>query len=162
MLQKKIHRGVLAPLFYRIVDEKDAVIGNQFLTPKELQESIVNELSLILNTRCTIRKVIYRDHIQTIPLFGFPDFFGLSDFSTFDGANSEDWPMVARSIQTAIQAAEPRLREVRVTIENFNTVEQRLSVSVSAFIEESKLLKEIHFPLDLQYDSNRGGAKSAA
>ena len=151
MLQRKINRGVLAPLFDRIVDDKDGAIESQFLNAHELQESIVDELSLILNTRCTVRKAIYRDHIQTIPLFGFPDFFGLGDFSNFDGANAEEWPMAALSIQTAIEAAEPRLRDVRVKVEKFSPVDQRLSVSVSAFIEESKLLKEIHFPLELQH-----------
>lgn len=149
MFQKKITRGVLAPLFDRIVDEKDGAIGSQFLDAHQLQESIVDELSLILNTRCTVRKAIYRDHVQTIPLFGFPDFFGLEDLSNFDGENSEEWPRVAISIQTAIQAAEPRLREVRVKVENLNPVEQKLLVTVSAIIEEHKLLKEIHFPLEL-------------
>lgn len=151
MLQRKINRGVLAPLFDRIVDEKDGAIGNQFLNGIELQESIVEELSLILNTRCTVRKAIYRDHIQTIPLFGFPDFFGLGDFSNFDAANSQEWPTAARFIQTAIEAAEPRLRDVHVKIENFSQVDQKLSISVSAFIEESKLMKEIHFPLELHH-----------
>jgi len=151
MLQRKIHRGVLAPLFDRIVDEKDGAIGNQFLNSKEVQESIVTELSLILNTRCTVRKVIYRDHIQTIPLFGFPDFFGLSDFSNFDGANPAEWSAIALSIQTAIEAAEPRLGNVFVKVENFSSVEQKLFVSISAVIEESKLLKEIHFPLEIYF-----------
>lgn len=165
MLQRKINRGTLPPLFDRIVDDKNGGIGNQFLNARQLQESIVNELSLILNTRSTVRKAIYQDHIQTIPLFGFPDFFGLGDLSNFDGANSQEWPTAALSVELAIQAAEPRLKDIRVKIDKFSSVEQKLYLSVSAFIEDSQLLKEIHFPLELHHDpelSRKRGDKAAA
>lgn len=155
MLQRKINRGVLAPLFHRIVDEKESAIGVQFLNPQQLQDSIVEELSLILNTRCTVRKVTYKDHMQTLSLFGFPDFFGLGDFSNFDAANAGEWPTIALYLRTAIQAAEPRLREVYVKVDTFNTVDQKLCVTVKAFLEEGKLLKEIHFPLEIQHPKTR-------
>ena len=151
MLQRKINRGVLAPLFDRIVDEKESVTGVQFLNAQQLQDSIVEGLSLILNTRCTVRKVIYKDHIQTLSLFGFPDFFGLGDFSNFDAADAGEWPTIALYLQTAIQAAEPRLREVYAKVETYNAVDQKLCVSVKALIEDGKLLKEIHFPLEIQH-----------
>lgn len=151
MVQRKINKGVPPPLFDRIVDDKNERQGPQLLDARELQESIVSELSILLNTRCTIRKVIYQDHIQTISLFGFPDFFGLGGFSDFDGANPGEWPAAALSIETAIQAAEPRLKDIRVRIDDFSFVEETLFVTVSAFIEESHVLKEIHFPLALQH-----------
>ena len=161
MLQRKINRGTLPPLFDRIVDDKNEWVGNQLLNTQQLQESIVYELSLILNTRCTVRKVVYEDHIQTIPLFGFPEFFGLGDLSDFDGVNSQEWPTIALFIETAIQAAEPRLKDIRVQIESYSPVEQSLSITVSAFIVEHNLLKEIHFPLELQ-QLKRGATKTIA
>lgn len=162
MLQRKINRGTLPPLFDRIVEDKNGWVRDQLLNAKELQESIVNELSIILNTRCTVRKVIYQDHVQTIPLFGFPDFFGLSDFSNFDGSNAQEWPTVALFLETAIKAAEPRLIDIRVTIENYDPIDQRLYVSVSAFIKDSKLLKEIHFPLALNHSPHKEASKAVA
>jgi len=162
MKQNKIIRGTLPPLFDRIVVDKSGVDqGNKLLNEQELKESIIQELSLILNTRCTVRKVIYEDHMQTIPFFGFPDFFGLGDLSYFDGANSQEWPKTARFIETAIQAAEPRLRNIHVDIESFDPIDQALSIAVSAFIEESHLLKEIHFPLVL-HQRTPSSQKSAA
>lgn len=150
MKQNKIIRGILPPLFDRIVDDKSgADLGGKLLNDQELKESIIQELSLILNTRCTVRKVIYEDHIEMIPVFGFPDFFGLGDFSYFDGANAQEWPKAARFIETAIEAAEPRLRNIYVKVEKFESVDQKLFVSVSASMEENHLLKEIHFPLVL-------------
>jgi type VI secretion system lysozyme-like protein len=163
MLQRKINRGVSPPLFDRIVDEKNVEQGGQLLNAQQLQDSIVYELSVILNTRCTLRKVIYQDHIQTIPLFGFPDFFGLGDFSNFDGDNPGEWPTAALFIETAIQAAEPRLKDIRVRVESYSRIEEMLFVTISAFIEDSHLLKEIHFPLALQHrpQSPQGQTKVA-
>lgn len=151
MKQTKIRRGALPPLFDRIVEDKNGVMGNQLLSAQELQDSIIREVSLVLNTRCTVRKVIYEDHIETIPLFGLPDFFGLGDLSYFDGANAQEWPRGARLIETAIQAAEPRLGNIAVTIEKYDALTEALSLMVSASVKETQLLKEIHFPLILQH-----------
>ncbi|HUX78911.1 MAG TPA: type VI secretion system baseplate subunit TssE [Alphaproteobacteria bacterium] len=151
MKQNKINKGTLAPLFERIIEDKsDVGFVSQLLNAEELKQSIILEVSTILNTRCTVRKVIYEDHLETIPLFGLPDFFGLSDFSYFEGDNPQDWPTVARFIETAISAAEPRLQNIFVNVESYDSVAQTLFVTVSAFIKESKLMKEIHFPLALQ------------
>lgn len=150
MEKNKIQRGVLPPLFDRIIQQKiDLIVGEQLLDAKGLQESIIKELSLILNTRCTVRKVVYDNHIDEIPLFGLPDFFGLEDFSNFDPSDQQTWLKTARLIATAIQAAEPRLKNIHVKIEGYNSSLQSLEVTVSALLKETKLLKEIHFSLGL-------------
>jgi len=152
MKRQKVIRGTLPPLFDRIVDDKnDTGIGTKLLTTEGLKESIINELSLILNTRCTVRKVIYENHLETIPLFGLPDFFGLGDFSYFDGSNSQDWPKAARFIETAIQSAEPRVQDVHVKVDQYNPYEQSLYITISAHMVEGTLLKEIHFPLVIHH-----------
>jgi type VI secretion system lysozyme-like protein len=150
MKQNKINKGTLAPLFDRIVDDKSGVgIPYQLLNAQELKESIIREVSIILNTRCTVRKVIYEDHLENIPLFGLPDFFGLGDFSFLEGDNPQEWPAIALFIETAIKAAEPRLKDIFVKVENYDSVNQTLFVMVQASLKESKLVKEIHFPLTL-------------
>ena len=163
MIEKnKIQRGVLPPLFDRIIQQKiDLVVGEQLLDAKGLQESIIKELSLILNTRCTVRKVVYDNHIDEIPLFGLPDFFGLEDFSNFDPTNQQTWLKTARVITTAIQAAEPRLQNIHVKIKGYDSSLQTLEVTVSALLKETKLLKEIHFSLGL-LRSLQGSGQAAA
>lgn len=163
MIEKnKIQRGVLPPLFDRIIQQKiDLVVGEQLLDAKGLQESIIKELSLILNTRCTVRKVVYDNHIDEIPLFGLPDFFGLEDFSNFDPTNQQTWSKTARVITTAIQAAEPRLQNIYVKIKGYDSSLQTLEVTVSALLKETKLLKEIHFSLGL-LRSLQGSGQAAA
>ncbi|MBS0271136.1 MAG: type VI secretion system baseplate subunit TssE [Proteobacteria bacterium] len=150
MKRNKINKGTLPPLFDRIIEDKSGQgRGQQLLNAQQLKDSIIHELSIALNTRCTVRKVIYKDHIETIPFFGMPDFFGLGDFSGFDGENSQTWPSIAHFIQTAIHAAEPRIKDVRVTIEGYDSINQSLSIDVAASLKESKLISEIHFPLTL-------------
>ncbi len=160
MKQIKIKRGTPAPLFDRIVEDRLGA-APQLLNAQELKDSIIHEVSIVLNTRCTVRKVIYEDHLEMIPLFGLPDFFGLSDFSYFDSANPEDWPTMARFIETAIQAAEPRLHHINVTVDHYDSVNQALSVMVSASGKETPLLKDIHFPLTL-YQWRSSSRKAAA
>jgi type VI secretion system lysozyme-like protein len=162
MKRNKIARGTPPPLFDRIVNDKTSEGGPpQLLNAKELEESIIHELSTVLNTRCTVRKVIYEDHIETIPLFGFPDFFGLGDFSYFEGNQSQEWPKVALFIETAIQAAEPRLKNVSVQVDNYDAVNNTLSVNVAASLKEQTLLKELHFPLTLQNWMTSAGKAAA-
>jgi|JI6StandDraft_1071083.scaffolds.fasta_scaffold422871_1 type VI secretion system lysozyme-like protein len=150
MQQRKINRGVLPPLFDRIVDEKRGETQpKQLLNTQELKDSIIHELSIILNTRCTVRKAIYEDHIETIPFFGSPDFFGLNDSNSFDGSNTQDWPRTARFIETAIQAAEPRLTNIHVQVDRYDGVSQALYITVLAVMKERNLHKEVQFPLTL-------------
>jgi len=160
---QKINRGAPAPLFDRIIADPLGIgAGSQLLNDEELKESIINELSVILNTRCTVRKVIYNDHLEAIPLFGLPNFFGLGDFSYFDGSNSDDWPKAARLIETAIQAAEPRLENIRVTIDGYDAVNQILSTMVQASVKKSYTLKDIHFPLKITHQPGSSSQKAAA
>ena len=150
MQQRKINRGTLPPLFDRIVDDKwDEKQGGQLLNTQELKNSIIHELSIILNTRCTVRKAIYEDHIETIPFFGSPDFFGLNDSNTFEGANSQEWPKIARFVETAIRAAEPRLTNIHVQVDSYDGINQALYITVLASMKERHLFKEIQFPLTL-------------
>ncbi|MBY0501926.1 MAG: type VI secretion system baseplate subunit TssE [Alphaproteobacteria bacterium] len=150
MKQQKINRGTHPPLFDRIVnDPKSENFGDQLFNADELKASIINELSIILNTRCTVRKVIYEDHLEEIPFFGSLDFFGLGDFSYFDGSNLQEWPKIARFIETAIRSAEPRLTHIHVHVESYDNISLTLHVNVQASVKERQWLKEIRFPLVL-------------
>ncbi|MBY0293359.1 MAG: type VI secretion system baseplate subunit TssE [Alphaproteobacteria bacterium] len=151
MKPNKIMRGSVPPLFNRIVDDASNIgIESKLLSEKELQESIIYELSILLNTRCTLRKGIYESHIETIPFFGFPDFFGLGGFSYFNGSNTQTWLKISRFVETAIQMAEPRLQNIHVKVESYDPITQTLSVAVTADIVHVTLFKSIHFSLQLK------------
>jgi len=142
--------GALPPLFDRIVGHPMGMASAQPLLDAEgLRQSIVHELSLMLNTRCTVRRVIYENHLETIPLFGLPNFLGLADFSYFDASNEEDWSKIARFVETAIQAAEPRIDDVHVKVASYDPSSQSVTVDVHAVLKKGYPLKDIHFPLTL-------------
>ena len=154
MQHTPLKRGTSSPLFDRIIDPKLGMTALPALLDGEgLRASIVRELSLVLNTRCTVQKILYEAHFETISLFGMPDFFGLRDFSApeFDGSNTQEWPQAARAIEMAIQAAEPRLDNIRVTIEGYDATTQTLATIVQASLKHSAQQEAIHFPLSLTH-----------
>lgn len=158
-----MNRGTLAPLFDRIIDDRmETSRGSQLLTANELKASIVHEISVILNTRCTVRRIIYEDHIETIPLFGLPDFFGLEDWSDLGAGSTQDWAKAARFLETAIQAAEPRLTNIRVTVEAYDPLTQTLSTRVYGSVKENHEIKEFNFPLTLSHKSSDVSKKKSA
>ena len=158
----KISKGALPPLFDRIVIDHSGVGREDSLyDEREYEASIIREVSIILNTRCTVRKAIYKDHEDTIPFFGMPDFFGLDDFSYFDATNTDDWPEIINYIQTAILAAEPRLKDVTVKINSYDSLNQDLYVFVSGTLKDQQLLKEINFPLTIQSHKPAKGKAAA-
>ncbi len=158
-----MNRGTLSPLFDRIVDDRaETGRGRQLLTADELKASIIHEVSVVLNTRCTVRKIIYEDHIETIPLFGLPDFFGLEDWSNLGAGDTQEWAKAARFLETAIQAAEPRLTNIRVTIEAYDPLTQTLSTRVYGSVKEHHEIKEFHFPLALSHKPSEVSQKKSA
>lgn len=162
MKKNKIQRGVMPPLFERIIQHKaEKSFERVLLDEKGLKESIIRELGLILNTRSTVRKVYYEEHLEEIPIFGMPDFFGLEDFSDFDASNRQQWPKIALLVATTIRAAEPRLQNIHVIVDKYDAATQSLSVSVTASLVHAKLLKDIHFPLTFQ-QSSKGAKENAA
>lgn len=152
-------RGDLAPLFDRIIDDPMGIsTPKQFLTPADLRLSIVNNIALVLNTRCTVRKVYYEQSMETVALFGFPDFFGLGDFSYFNASDTGAWPEIARFIEMAIQAAEPRVEDIHVTVESYDSTTQTLVTAVDARVKKGEEIKNIHFPLTLAHQESSQGS----
>jgi len=154
MKRTTLKRGASPPLFDRIVDPKLGMpTPPALLDAAQMRESIIRELTAVLNTRCTVRNVLYQKHFESIAFFGMPDFFGLQDLSApeFDGSNSNQWPRAARAIQMAIQAAEPRLENVRVSVESYDPSRQQLSIIVRASLKHMSQTEEIHFPLALAH-----------
>ena len=67
MKRNKIVKGTLPPLFDRIITDRTGQgLESKLLSAQELKESIIREISTVLNTRCTVRKAIYKDHIDNI------------------------------------------------------------------------------------------------
>lgn len=153
MAHKWQREGAPVPLFDRLIDDhpelKEELVSKKILTREELRDSILVELKRILNTRCTLKADAYKDIGPTLATFGMPELFGLFDTGQFDATSSLDRPKMERVIEKAIGAFEPRLRDVRVTIEVFHNATQSLSLVVRAHMVVGDVLEPVSFPLEV-------------
>ena len=153
MAHKWQREGAPVPLFDRLIDDhpefKEELVSKKILTREELRDSILLELKRILNTRCTLKADVYKDIGPTLATFGIPELFGLFDTSQFDATSSLDRSKMQKVIERAIAAFEPRLRDIRVTVDAFHNTTQSLSLVVRAHMVVGDVLEPVSFPLEV-------------
>jgi type VI secretion system protein ImpF len=146
---KKI-RGAPVPLFDRLVDEDCEIVNEQpvkrFYNREELIHSIEREVSNILNTRTTARREDYEDFSENNLNFGLPEMFGLGDFSRFDATNQSEWDKITRLCEETITRFEPRIKNISVTISEFDRKTQSLNLNLQADFAVKEFQGEVTFP----------------
>ena len=122
--------GARALLFERLVDleleRKEEAQPFRVLSRTELWESVRRELGQLLNTRCPVPLRLLGEEERTVINYGIPDFTSLSPQS------SNDRKLIGDIIQQTIEAFEPRLRNVRVNVVNYEENERTLQITVEA------------------------------
>ena len=116
----------------------------------ELKESIRRELDRLLNTRCAAR----RDRNGTVIDYGIPD------FSWMSAASADDRQLLAETLARKIACYEPRLREVRVTIEPDASDVRSVIGWIEATLVVETIREPVSFPLSIRNKS--GEAELAA
>src|SRR5215213_9707523 len=96
----------------------------RILNRKELKESVRRELSRLLNTRCSIPSHLLGEEERTVLNYGIPD------FSSFSAHNPDDHRRIAAIVAQTVSAFEPRLKQVRVTVERFRDHDRTLWVKI--------------------------------
>jgi type VI secretion system protein ImpF len=140
-------QGAKALLFERLVDQDPH-------TPREaqpfriygvaaLRESVGRELMRLLNTRCPRLGGPVDEADRTILDYGIPNFSHLSVGS------DTDTHQLARILEQSITVYEPRLRNVRVTIEPSNTSKTTAIGSIEAMLVVGNVNEPVSFPLVL-------------
>jgi type VI secretion system lysozyme-like protein len=109
----------------------------------ELRESIRRELVRLLNTRCTAR----RDRNGTVIDYGIPD------FSWMSASSADDRQLLAETLARKIASFEPRLREVRVTIEPDASDVRCVVGSIEATLVVETIRESVSFPLAIRNKS---------
>ena len=123
------------------------------LNVDQVKDSVAFDLEALLNTRAVISEDLLRAYPEcnrSIVSYGLTDFAGLSLVSVDDRA------AVCRSLERTISRHEPRLRNVRATLELSNKSINRLNFSITAslMIQDSKepvLFDAVLTPSSLQY-----------
>jgi type VI secretion system protein ImpF len=148
--------GARALLFERLVKlESQQKEPFRILTREELWNSVCRELGQLLNTRCPVPLHLLGEEERTVINYGIPDFTSLSP------QNTSDRQLIANIIGQTIAAFEPRLRNVRVSVEKFDGDERTLHVTVDAdlltdavvemrsYPEYSSAIEPVSFPIIL-------------
>lgn len=156
-------RGAPAPLFDRIkVPSQGKGEKCSLLNKNEVVASVIKEISLMLNARCTVRRRLYENHIDDVLVYGMPDMLGMPDFSYFDAANEQDWSLASKLLEITISSIEPRIQSVRVKIQNFDVKTQQLTVEVSGVVISGPVTQDIRFPLTLSSTDYHGATSKVA
>lgn len=144
-----------APLFTRLFDheprQREEVQPRRVLLRERLIESILSELSRLLNTRCSTTMAGLEGQERTVANYGLPD------FTTLNPTSEGDRQRLARLIVDAIRAFEPRLQNPVADVRTDPANGRVLRVRVDGMLVIEHLAEPVSFPLVIE---ERGGAIS--
>lgn len=145
--------GALAPLFDRLVDFDTTTTHEiqplQALTRRELQESISRELTLLLNTRPTSKRLAEDEPQESMSDYRLPIFFGLADFSWFEGSNDFSLNQVIRRLEEVIRRFEPRLKNPRIKMRQVDKSILGMHVEIVGEIDIEDAPERFNFPITI-------------
>jgi type VI secretion system lysozyme-like protein len=144
-------KGAKALLFERLVDEDPHTPGEaqpfRIYGMAALRASVARELMRLLNTRCPRLGGPKDEADRTILDYGIPDFSHLSAGSDTDARQ------LARMLERTISVYEPRLRQVRVTIEPSTKSKNAVIGSIEGSLVAGMVNEPVSFPLVLSLKS---------
>jgi type VI secretion system protein ImpF len=141
---------VLAPLFDRLINSGEPVHAQEPFRHYDLPQTLLSirrELIRLLNTRVPPTLPKPPDAPSTVIDYGIPDFSHLS------AADSRDRAELATLIAAKITAFEPRLRQVRVTLEPHRSRPDVLSGWMEAHLSMGLLAEPVSFEMELHASS---------
>ncbi|RJS91711.1 type VI secretion system baseplate subunit TssE [Salinisphaera sp. Q1T1-3] len=127
------------------------------LNIEQVKESVARDLEALLNTRL----VLADEALERFPECQRSILsYGLSDFSGLSLANSYDRAYVCRSLERAIDHHEPRLTNVRATLEMDYFASSKLRFAISALLVVHPAQEPVNFdamlqPSTLQYEVSK-------
>lgn len=134
-----------APLFERLTAPADPVVENaksyRFLDLPRAIDSVRREVARILNTRTILQTP---DGLLTSREYGLPDFAHVS------AADMQAHSELALRIARLIETFEPRLSQVRVTIERHPSGQRFLTGTISAKLLLNLMPEPVSFPLEMR------------
>lgn len=146
MREPKPIRGAKALLFERLVDENPAVQREaqpfRIYDVAGVRASVQRELARLLNTRCPLPGGVVDERDRTVIDYGIPDFAHMA------AASGTDVQQLARTLERAITAYEPRLREVHVSLEPARSNNAAVIGSISAMLVVGSVTEPVSFPLE--------------
>ena len=146
-------KGYTPGLFDRLMDTPvhGAASGTVTrLSIEDLKDTVARDLEALLNTRTVIPEDVlkqYPECSRSIVTYGLNDFAGLSLSS------SDDRAYICQCLEKAIARHEPRLRNVRASLELRDDAINRLNFSITALLVVSSAQEPVNFDAILQPSS---------
>ncbi|MGZ5200804.1 MAG: type VI secretion system baseplate subunit TssE [Telluria sp.] len=129
------------------------------MTAEELKEAVARDLEALLNTRLVIPEDMLKDYPESARSIVT---YGLKDFADKSLSSPNDRAFICTCIERAIMRNEPRLRNIRASLEVRDHAVNRLMFSISALLVASTSQEPVHFdavlhPSTLQYSISKAG-----
>lgn len=136
------------PLFDRLVDREPwgarEVRPQRTLDEEGLLASVQREAERLLGTRCALPLLeaeALPSEERSVIDYGLPDLGSLHP----DDPGSRE--RLAGVLARALSAFEPRLRQVRVSVERLSVEERRVEATVHALLVKGRLTEPVSFPI---------------
>lgn len=156
-------KGFKPGLLDRLMDDRPDGGAGTPLSGEQLKDSVARDLEALLNTRLAFDPAI---------LHGYPEarasllHYGLADFAGYCLTSSVDRAALCASIQDAIEAHEPRLRDVTATLDvvpgSVNRINFVIQARLAACGGEPVNFSAVLQPSSLHYAVKRTGHRSQA
>lgn len=150
----KHQKGALAPLFDRLTDlnlwDKEEITPYHRLDFERLKQSILSEVSLILNTRPTAKRQAKKGPKGSVSDYALPIYFGLGDFSWFEAGSDFYKHQIARRVEEAIRYYEPRLKKPRVKVSQVDKTILGIRVDIAGEIVIDDVRERLNFPMAIE------------
>jgi type VI secretion system protein ImpF len=120
------------------------------LSIEDLKDAVARDLEALLNTRTVMDEALLADYpecARSVASYGLSDFAGLSLSSTDDRAH------ICQHLENAITRHEPRLQEVRASLEVKEASINRLNFAISALLVLNASSESVKFDAVLQPSS---------
>jgi type VI secretion system protein ImpF len=145
-----LERYARATLFDRLVDLEPELSREpqplRTFNKKELLASVRSEVGRLLNTRCPTPANLDGEQEQTVIDYGIPD------FSSFYPQNPDDQRRLALVVSKAISAFEPRLQQVRATVEEVENDIRALRIRIDAVLVYESVREPVSFPVVVRFE----------
>lgn len=146
--------GSKKSIFDRFVDDDPDQLTEHpkknLLSKSQVIDSIVSEVDRLLNTRLSATAKIYTQYKDIEYGMGLPWMYGVPDFTSIDASDKTGWPKLAKLFANAISYFEPRLKMVKVSIDNFAGSTQSLQITVRGQVSIQKNQQPVFFGVQIR------------
>jgi type VI secretion system protein ImpF len=146
-------KGFTPGLFDRLMLPGDPGVGSATVTRlslEEMKDSVARDLEALLNTRTVIPELL----LKRFPECGRSVVtYGLNDFAGLSLASADDRSHICQSLERAIARHEPRLRNVRASLEVQEGSINRLNFAITAMLVLNAAQEPVNFDAVLQPSS---------